>query len=224
MRTFFKNCFRASVLFVFFALSNFVNAATISSLFNTGVDNTGAVLPHGTVGDPHYSLVSTPSGTTSQTRIITSAGGYPVSSGLYTTDNSISRWIGPNNDDDLNGSDGDYVYRTSFVLDGNDPNSASITGNWATDNPGVDILLNEQSLGLQSILFTASSPFTINRGFISGVNVLDFVVRNLSGPTALRVEFDKASATPVASNVPVPAALWLFGSAIISLIGVRRKL
>lgn len=34
-------------------------------------------------------------------RAITSSGGYPI--GPYIGDNSLSAWIGPNNDDDLNG-------------------------------------------------------------------------------------------------------------------------
>ncbi|HWR88591.1 MAG TPA: hypothetical protein VN277_09250, partial [Acidiferrobacterales bacterium] len=50
--------------------SQFTSAATIT-LFNTGVDAAGAVLADGTIGDPHYRLISKPAGT-SDIRIITS--------------------------------------------------------------------------------------------------------------------------------------------------------
>lgn len=79
-------------------------AATITSLFNTGVNNSGTPLPDGTVGDPHYSLVSAPAGSTSSILVRTSAGGFPI--GPYLGDDSLSAWIGPNNDSTLDGPAG----------------------------------------------------------------------------------------------------------------------
>jgi hypothetical protein len=52
-------------------------ASPISSLFNTGVDGAGAVLNDGTIGDPHYTITSVPSGTT-DIRVRALAGGWPV--------------------------------------------------------------------------------------------------------------------------------------------------
>ena len=76
-------------------------------IFNTGVDGTGTVLPNATLGDPHYSLISSP-GTTS-IRVATSAIGYPIPP--WVGDNLLSRWIGPVGDDDLDGPSGTYTYR-----------------------------------------------------------------------------------------------------------------
>ena len=90
-----------------------VQADVITSLFNTGVDASGTPLPDGTIGDPHYSLVSVPSLTT-DIRVRTSAGGYPIPP--YFGDDSLSAWIGPNNDVVINGRNGLYDYQTTFDL------------------------------------------------------------------------------------------------------------
>ena len=59
------------------ALASTAQAAAIT-IFNTGVNGSGASLSDGTIGDLHYTLVSVPGGSTSVTRLRTSAGGYPV--------------------------------------------------------------------------------------------------------------------------------------------------
>ena len=127
---------------------------SIPYLFNTGVDACGKPLADGTIGDPHYTLTSVPSGTTG-IRVRTSAGGYPVPP--YEADNTDSTWIGPNGDAMLNGPAGEYVYRTMFSLTGLDLNSVSIKGNWSTDNNGVRIVLNGTDTGnLRPILVNSS--------------------------------------------------------------------
>jgi hypothetical protein len=206
---------------VILGISSPVHASTITSLFNTGVDETGAVLPNDTIGDPHYSIISAPAGSTTETRIITSEGGFPI--GPYIGDNTSSRWIVPNNVGYLNVPIGTYTYRTTFDLTGFDINTASITGQWSTDNDGLDILINGTSLGYtNSSEFLTFSPFSISSGFVEGNNTLDFIVNNAEGtgenPTALRVEL-----TGEASPVPVPAAVWLFGSGLLGLLGIRKK-
>ena len=92
-------------------------AHVVPTLFNTGVSASGAPLSDGTVGDPHYTLVSVPSGSTTAIRVRTSAGGYPVGSG-WLGDDSLSAWIGPNNSTFDNGPSGNYDYRTTFDLTG----------------------------------------------------------------------------------------------------------
>ena len=167
---------------VFLATMTMQAYAAPIALFNTGVDSTGTPLSHGTVGDPHYSLTSVPAGSTSAIRIITSVGGFPI--GPYIGDNALSAWIGPNNDSDLNGPTGTYIYRNTFDLTGFNPSTAAITGEWTTDNNGLDILLNGISLGFTTS-FTAFasgfSPFTITSNFNSNINTLDFVVNNGGG-------------------------------------------
>jgi len=156
-------------------------------IFSTGVNGGGVVLPDGTVGDPHYTLIAVPVGSTTDIRVRTSAGGYPVV-GAWLGDDSISAWIGPNNDASVSGPDIFYTYRTTFDLSGFDPTTASLTGQWSADNGGSDILLNDSSTGNTAGAFNSWSSFTILSGFIAGVNTLDFIVNNGGGPTGLRVE------------------------------------
>ena len=178
--------FTSIVLTVFLGVSSPVYASPIDTLFNTGVDSAGAVLPDGTIGDPHYSLIPpVPTDSTAETRIRTSAGGFPIPP--YIGDNTLSSWIGPNNDGELNGPSGTYTYRTTFDLTGFASNTASITGQWSTDDDGLDILINGTSLGYTNSSFSTFSQFLITSDFVSGINTLDFKVNNGGGPTALRV-------------------------------------
>ena len=203
--------------------SHYSSAATVQ-LFNTGVDSLGAVLADGVIGDPHYRLISTPAATpasTSDIRIITAASGYPIPP--YIGDNLFSRWIGPNNDADVNGPVGSYTYRTTFDLTGFDISTASITGGWSTDNNGLDILINGTSLGYTTDFAqfsTGFSAFSVGSGFVMGLNTLDFVVNNGGGPTALRVEL---SGTADLLAVPEPGTLALFALAALGAGLVRRR-
>jgi hypothetical protein len=201
-----------------FGLISPSHAAPITTLFNTGVDDVGMPLSDGTIADPHYSLIVVPEGSTSSIRVRTSAGGFPIPP--YFGDNSLAAWIGPNNDSMIDGPEGTFMYRTTFDLTGLNPETASINGQWSTDNNGTDIFINGISTGATTAyeqFASGFSPFAINSGFISGVNTLDFVVFNGFGPTSLRVEVSGAT-----SPVPVPAAIWLFGSAVFILIRISR--
>ena len=168
--------------------------SSIPSLFNTGVNSSMTPLPNGTVGDQHYSLASVPGGTTT-ILVRTTAGGYPITG--YLGDDPYSAWIGPNNDQTIDGSPGLYDYRTTFSLTGFDPSTAKITGKWSSDNDGVRILLNGVDTGnppTQYEPFSAWAPFSITHGFQPGINTLDFIINNglyldgTNSPTALRVE------------------------------------
>ena len=195
-------------------------AAVSINLYNTGVNGGGSVLPDGTVGDPHYNLTVVPLGSTTQTLTRTSAGGFPIPP--YVPDDSKSTWIGPNNDHQLDGPGGKYIYETTFSLTGLVPSTAQISGVWTTDNAGLDILINGHSTG-QTIAYGSGTvsdpysyaefhPFTITSGFVSGLNTLDFVIMNgnggsdTAGPTALRVEM-----SGTANVIPEPASLVTWG-------------
>ena len=165
---------------------------SIPGLYNTGVDNAARPLPDDAV-DPHYRL--TFGGSTAY--VATEAGGFPIPPWLGS--NSMSAWISPS-PDTLGLSDGlgtyNYRYETIFVLTGFDPATARLAGRWATDNRGVDILVNGVSTGQPNInQFANWTPFEIRSGFVAGTNRLTFVVNNGgpgaaegSDPTGVRVE------------------------------------
>ena len=200
------------------ALAGTAHAGPIN-IFNTGVDVLGNPLSDGTIGDPHYLLLSVPSGTT-DISVRTSVGGFPI--GPWIGDDLLSAWIGPNNDTQLNGDVGNYDYRTTFDLTGFIPASAVLTGQWATDNPGVDILINGTSTGFTASGFTDWTPFSISSGFVSGVNTLDFIVNNQGGPTGLRTEVT-GTATAVESAVPEPGTLYMLGAGLGMTAFLRRR-
>ena len=199
------------------AVAGIAHAAAIP-VFNTGVDGSGTPLSDGTIGDPHYTLVSVVSGTT-DILIRTSVGGYPV--GPWIGDDSLSAWIGPNNDSIADGDVGQYDYRTTFDMTGLDPTTASLTGQWSADNEGLDILINGVSTSNTASGLDTWSPFTIGSGFVDGVNTLDFIVNNDGGPTGVRVELTGTAVDP--PPVPEPASLLLLGTGFVGLGIFRRR-
>ena len=146
------------------------------------------VLADGTV-DPHYQLITNANDPQSKAAIVEDSTVYPIVAGPWLANTEASKWIGPLADP--NGAPGRYVYRTTFDLTGIDPAAVRVMGKWATDDAGVDILLNGSSTGLQNPGFASFAPFVLTNGFTAGVNTLDFVMDNGGtdlNPTGLRVE------------------------------------
>lgn len=192
----------------------------VPTLFNTGVTSAGALLADGAV-DPHYQLLTSASAS------------YPVGSPLYVVNSTtypIPPWManGPNSKwlsvqtVPAGVAAGTYTYRTTFDLTGYNPSSASIIGQWAMDDDGLDILINGASTGFSYSgpnQFGFFHPFSISTGFVPGVNTLDFVVHNRIDRIGIRTEMSLTA-------VPEPSSLATFGMAVTfaaSWRQLRRK-
>jgi hypothetical protein len=176
---------------VLFASGSSSRPITIPDLHNTGVNDEQAALA-AFVLDKHYSL-RLPGGRTS-----------PVQTMVYpgVANNRLGRWLIPTRPLYGRKAIGDYVWTTQFTMPKDaDPKGAVITGRWAADSTGRDILVNGKSSGQTASGPFAWSDFTLSGPFQSGRNILQLVVHNGgTGPDALRVEFTGASAPPATSS------------------------
>ncbi len=186
-------------------------AMPISSLYNTGVNDAGVALGD-SVDDPHYSIVISPLGAVPDETV--PDDGFPIPPWLANTEGS--RWISPvDPGNDANGEPGLYAYETTFDLTGMDPQNASISGWWATDDSGPALLLNDVAIPAAATQgFGATSWFGLNSAsaqaagatLLDGVNTLTFQVENggdAPGPTGLRVDRTYGRAAPL-GTVPIP--------------------
>jgi hypothetical protein len=155
------------------------------NLFNTGVDGTGKLLPTPTT-DPHYSL-------SGGTAFVVQNGVFPLDGNWMVEDaSSQSQWIGPSAVGGFGATFAQFVYHTTFNL--TNSSTSTLTGQWATNNEGVDILINGMSTANTipapaGVGYKTFTPFSISSGFQDGTNTLDFVVHNDDGPTGVRIEF-----------------------------------
>ncbi len=159
------------------------------SVFNTGVAADRTLLPGGSV-DPHYTLIaSAEPSLPGPNAIVTSQ----IADGFWIAQGPDSKWIAPSANQSYPGATpcnaaGTYTYRTLVDLTGFDPATAVIQGKWAVDNQGTAIRLNGVSIGATAGGYNPFYLFTINSGFIAGVNTLDFVTADQGCPNGLRVE------------------------------------
>ncbi len=186
-----------------------ITQGPVTDLWNTGVSTSGLVLPNGTTPDPHYTLQSVPSGSSTTLVTATSAAGSPPIP-PWLPDDSLSDWIGPGLS--YNGTTwqlqspaatGNYDYQTTFML--TSAGSYTITGQWSAAAYGYDILWDSNSTGdvtTGSPDYSYLTPFSITGKGAVGLHTLDFLVdNNTANPTAmtgLRVEF---TATPEPSTL-----------------------
>lgn len=201
------------------ALSGAAQAGTIAGLYNTGVDDNGALLV-GTQVDPHWTLNEGPA----YASVV--AGQFPLP--YWMADGPNSRWITPTRDagESFDAfSDGYYNYTLAFDL----PtfSAASFNGAYGADNEVTNISLNGHSLG-SGVGFSGWTGFSAaTPDFVSGTNYLTFTVKNWAqnggNPTGLRVEFNQSNVTAT----PEPAAWALmivgFGAAGGMVRAQRRR-
>ena len=195
------------------AATAFADSVTI---FSTGVNGSGALLASGAV-DPHYVLISGPF---TPTAIVN------YETGFWVPNSATSQWITPQaTASQASSSTGTYDYQTTFSLVGLDLGTVVISGAFASDNLST-ISLNGSPTGIIENVCQLScfTPFTINSGFVSGLNTLDFLVTNDGVATGLRVDLS-GTADPTSSTVPEPGTLWLLATGLLALCGavIRRR-
>jgi hypothetical protein len=210
-------------------------AAPIPGLYDTGVDDSNALLSAGAI-DLHYTLTQS-----ADTRfpgpdaIVVGPAtgdpniGYPFApNGPWIDNTPNSQWIAPQEyvftgfSTGTQMSAGDYTYTTTFNLAGLNPATAVITGEWAADDAGAAILINGNPTGVTypAEAYGAFQSFTISSGFVPGVNTLAFEVLNdEDGPTGLQVDDLSGTASPV----PEPVSLLFLGAGLVGMAVIKRK-
>ncbi len=189
-------------------------AVPIANLYNTGLDGSGNYLVTGNP-DGNYTVISSPLGAFTPVAIDDTLYPFPP---WVANNPSVSRWIGTHAQYSI-GPAGTYIYRTSINLPANaDLSSVVITGLWATDDPGTDILVNSTPNGQTSAGHTTLVPFTLTTGFQIGNNDIDFIVQNGPSSTGLRVDGIRGDY----NVIPEPASLLLATLSIGGLF-MRRQ-
>jgi PEP-CTERM motif-containing protein len=205
---------------VFVAGMAVANAASIPGLFNTGVDDSNALLPGG-ANDTHWTVTYNAGSTTAPAVADDVIFGGCCGLAPWMTNGPNSKWISIANAEFV--PSGIVDYDIMFSLNGFDPASASITGGMAADGGVLDVLINGVST-VQSTGFNTWDHFTsfaVNSGFQSGVNVLRFVVNHEDGDfDAFRAEL--GGTANVSANAPEPASLILMGVGL-TFAGVLKK-
>jgi hypothetical protein len=168
-------------------LCNPAATVAIPGLFSTGVDAIGAGLPSN-ADDPHYQNLT----------LMKPAKVIHPNNPAWLADTTNYRWVWETAQATPIGVA--RTFRLTFSLDGLDPATAAITGQWASDNLGPGIALNGHDLGMPTTSqFTAFTPFSIAPGnpfFVAGTNTLDFTVQDQGGVAGFLVGPITGTAVP----------------------------
>jgi len=204
----------------FFLASLFLQVIALAgtiTVHNTGVNSSDALVAPGAQAS-FWTLSAEPAGA------VEAIGSNPFRFNCcYFPDTATAAWVSPQANGNA-GAGGFYTYDLVINLTGLDPTTASISGIFGTDNDG-SIFLNSNAAAATTCFacFGAPTTFTINSGFVAGLNTIHVKVDNGGDPTAFFVSFTSAIAGG-GSAVPEPATILLTCAGLVGLLALRRPI
>ncbi len=194
-------------------LSTAANAVILTDLYNTGLGVGGATLAAGNgQTDANYTVTPGTIGTAGQA--------VTYFNPAYSSETPESRWISYQADG--GSAAGTFTLSTTFNLTGYQVATASVSGLWGVDNVG-EIFLNGVTTGITNSQFSQLTAFSINTGFIAGINTLSFRIIDQGPPAALRVDGLTGSAELAAPGVPEPATWGLMIAGFVMTGAAMRR-
>ena len=169
-----------------YVYNNATNVATLRGLYNTGVNNTPALLAN-TVDDTHWTLIAKPAGAGDLNNVHTAN-----TLGSSTT----ARPIGGNAATPV----GDYTYRTTFNIPVG-TNLSNVIANFtvAYDDRLVSVSVNGTATGISNTtLSTRGELVSLNKtnsAFVIGSNTIDIRINNTTANTNMGMRVDKVYLT-----------------------------
>ena len=212
------------------AVSALAAAMPIVGLYSTGLTSDGSAV--GTVGGAEANWL-----VNGGTAYITQDGQYPFGPTEWVPNSTSvpgSQWISPQasygagSEAPTDTPGGTFTYTLSFDLTGYDPGSASFSYRVAGDDYISSVTLNGNSIPGASIppqYNALSGVFTVNSGFVAGVNTSTVLVPNSASetgnPSGFRLEVTESNVE--LSQVPEPATFALVGLALAAIPVLRRR-
>lgn len=165
-----------------YVYTNAANEATVRGLYNTGVNNTPALLANA-VDDTHWTLIAKPAGAGDLNNVHTA-------NTLGNTTTALP--IGGNAATPV----GNYTYRTTFNIPVG-TNLSNVIANFtvAYDDSLVSVLVNGTATGISNNTFSTRGELVslnkTNSTFVTGANTIDIQINNTTANTNMGIRVDK---------------------------------